>query len=112
MDRSLQAGSNSLMLLKLIAEQDMYGYQIIDTLEKRSDRTFSLKAGTLYPLLKGMEEKGQIASYEKESPEGRMRKYYRITPVGKKQLRAKTEEWNRFVGAVNGVLGGELFANA
>ena len=50
-DKSLLSGSTTMLVLKLLDGQDMYGYQMIEELAKRSDHTFELKAGTLYPLL-------------------------------------------------------------
>jgi len=105
-DKSIQTGSTSMLLLKLIEEEDMYGYQMIDTLARRSDDTFSLKAGTLYPLLKSLEQKGYLNSYEKSADSKRIRKYYSITKEGRKQLQEKREAWNTFVAAMNGVLEG------
>ena len=51
MDKSLTSGSMGMMLLKLLSEKDMYGYEMIETLRQRSQNVFELKAGTLYPLL-------------------------------------------------------------
>ena len=56
-DKSLVSGSMAMMILKLLSEKDMYGYEMIDTLRKRSENVFELKAGTLYPLLHGLEDK-------------------------------------------------------
>lgn len=53
-DKSLMAGSLSMLILKLLSEKDMYGYEMIDTLRSRSQNVFELKAGTLYPLLHGL----------------------------------------------------------
>ena len=65
-DRSLVSGSMGMMILRLLTEKDMYGYEMIDTLKKRSENVFELKAGTLYPLLHGLEEKQFVTSYEQE----------------------------------------------
>ena len=65
MDKSLLTGSTSMLLLKLLEEKDMYGYMMIEELSKKSDNTFVLKAGTLYPLLHTLEEKEFVTSYEK-----------------------------------------------
>ena len=54
-DRSLVSGSTTMLLLKLLSEKDMYGYEMIETLREKSQNVFELKAGTLYPLLHGME---------------------------------------------------------
>mgnify|MGYP003424629468 CR=1 FL=1 len=65
-DNTLVSGSMSMLILKLLSEKDMYGYEMIDTLRKRSENVFELKAGTLYPLLHGMEEKGMLEVYEQD----------------------------------------------
>ncbi|MDE5993026.1 MAG: helix-turn-helix transcriptional regulator, partial [Oscillospiraceae bacterium] len=72
----------------------------------RSDSTFALKAGTLYPLLHSLEQSGYVTSREAEAENGRMRKYYSITDDGRKFLKSKSDEWEVFSGAVNKVMGG------
>ena len=83
-DRSLVSGSMGMLILRLLSEKDMYGYEMIDTLKKRSENVFELRAGTLYPLLHGLEEKQFLNSYEQEVL-GKVRKYYQITPEGRKK---------------------------
>jgi DNA-binding PadR family transcriptional regulator len=102
-DKSLLTGSMTMLILKLLSEKDMYGYEMIDTLRKKSQNVFELKAGTLYPLLHGLEEKGMLKVYEQEFL-GKTRKYYSITKEGKKLLKSKTEEWNEYSGAIANVL--------
>ncbi|MCI8293820.1 MAG: PadR family transcriptional regulator [Hespellia sp.] len=108
-DKSLVSGSTAMLLLKLLSEQDMYGYEMIETLRQRSQNVFELKAGTLYPLLHNMETKGLLRVYEKEVT-GKVRKYYSITREGKKILSQKREEWELYSRAVASVLsmGGAL----
>ena len=65
-DKSLLAGSTTMLVLKLLDGQDMYGYQMIEELSRRSEHAFALKTGTLYPLLHSLEEKELIRSYEKD----------------------------------------------
>lgn len=103
MDKNLVSGSMGMMLLKLLSEKDMYGYEMIETLRERSENVFELKAGTLYPQLHGLEEKRYLDSYEKEVL-GKVRKYYSITREGRKYLEAKTAEWKRYSRAVSSVL--------
>ena len=106
-DKSLLTGSMTMLILKLLSEKDMYGYEMIDTLRKKSQNVFELKAGTLYPLLHGLEEKGMLTVYELEFL-GKTRKYYSITKEGKKLLKSKTEEWNEYSGAIANVLALEV----
>ena len=67
-------------------------------------RLFTLKAGTLYPLLHSLEEKDLLTSYESEV-NGKIRKYYSITKGGKRYLRSRKEEWHEYQTAVVNVLG-------
>lgn len=60
----------------------MYGYQMIVELARRSDHTFEMKEGTLYPVLHGLERDGAVEAYQQEAPTGRMRKYYHLTRRG------------------------------
>lgn len=110
-DRTLVTRSTSMLLMKLLEQEDMYGYQMIAELANRSDQTFSLKAGTLYPLLHDLERQGMISAYEKTAETGRMRKYYALTKNGRRSLVEKEAEWACFSSAVNQVLtGGASFA--
>ena len=93
-----------LLVMGLLSNGDMYGYQMIVELERRSDGTFSMKEGTLYPVLHGMEKDGLVDAYEQTAPTGRMRKYYRLTRRGKEALKAETQEWRRYAAAVDAVL--------
>ena len=111
MEKNIPSGGTAMLLLKLLEEQDMYGYQMIETLARRSDHTFDLKAGTLYPLLHTLEERGDIAAYLEGEGGTRPRRYYRLTAAGRGRLREKEQEWRRYVGAVERVLrGGECLA--
>lgn len=99
-----------LLVLALLAGEDMYGYQMILELARRSDHTFDMKEGTLYPVLHGLEQEGLVEAYRQEAPSGRERKYYHLTRKGGTALRAEEQEWRRYSGAVDAVLrsGAEL----
>ena len=105
-DKTLLAGSSGLMLLKLLEQEDMYGYQMIETLRRRSDHTFDLKAGTLYPLLHQLEAKGYVTARDEASAAGRPRRYYHLTESGRRRLAEKEAEWNAYTAAVGKVLKG------
>lgn len=77
-DKNLIQGSLNIMLLRLLEDKDMYGYEMIETLRKKSDNVFELKAGSLYPLLHSLEEKEFLTSYQDDSS-GKKRKYYHLT---------------------------------
>lgn len=85
----------------------MYGYEMIEVLRSRSQNVFELKAGTLYPLLHSLEDKGFLIAYEQEFS-GKIRKYYKITKDGTKQLEKKRSEWQSYAEAVTQVLALEV----
>ena len=93
-----------LLVLFLLSGEDMYGYQMIVELARRSDHTFEMKEGTLYPVLHGLEKDGYVEAYQQEAPTGRMRKYYHLTRKGGAMLRTEAEAWQSYAGAVNAVL--------
>lgn len=102
-DKSLIQGSLTMLILRLLEERDMYGYEMIDTLRGRSENVFELKAGSLYPLLHSLEAKELVTVYEDDKT-GKVRKYYHITGKGKKFLKEKKDEWNQYASAVTNVL--------
>lgn len=105
--KELLKGSTAIMILKVIAEEDSYGYRIVQTLAQRSDDLFKLNEGTLYPILHALEKEGIIESYRKKAESGRERRYYRITAEGKMYLAQKMDEWRVFSDSVDRVLGEE-----
>ena len=109
-DKNQLSGNTAMLLLQLLSERDMYGYEMIEVLGERTDNVFELKAGTLYPLLHGLEDKDQLLSYEKEAG-GKTRRYYRITGEGKKALKRKKKERETYEKAVAQVIGGEAYGN-
>ena len=104
-DKSLIAGSTTMLILGLLKNSDMYGYQMIEELESKSQNIFTLKAGTLYPLLHTLEKQGMLESYDMEVDSARPRKYYRLTREGRRMLDEKKAEWETYSSAVNRVLG-------
>ena len=104
-EKSLLSGSTPLLILALLKDEDMYGYQMVSELARRSDDTFQLKEGTLYPLLHTLEKQGWVRSYAKPTPSGRERKYYHLTDEGRAQLTYKEKDWQLFSAKVNAVLG-------
>jgi PadR family transcriptional regulator PadR len=107
LDRELKRGTLDMILLKLLAERPMYGYELIATLEQRGGEAFLLKEGTLYPVLYRLESAGLIAPRWETLERGVPRKYYTLTPDGKRQLTALMAEWRAFTAAVEGLLAGK-----
>lgn len=106
LDKGLMAGSGAMLVLKLLESGDMYGYQMIEELSRRSNQVFQMQEGTLYPILHGLEKEGAVKSYTKEADTGRTRKYYRITRKGLKALEEQKKEWVEFSEKVNAILAG------
>ena len=106
LDKSLVSGSMALLVLKLLEDGDQYGYEMIETLRLRSDDTFHMKAGTLYPLLHSLEEQGLVTAYEGAAAAGKPRRYYHLTDRGRAALFEKEQAWNAYARAVHRVLGG------
>lgn len=109
-NKELLKGSTTMLILEMLQNENMYGYQMIRKLSEKSEDVFTLKEGTLYPILHGLEEDGFITSYWDESA-AKKRKYYAITEKGKKQLKERKEEWKIFSNGINKVIGGVSFAN-
>lgn len=102
--RELLKGSTETLLLSLISQQPMYGYQIIKELERRSRGYFKFKEGTLYPALHRMEADGLVQAEWRYLPNGQERRYYSINPKGLRVLQTKLAEWQGFAAAVNLVM--------
>lgn len=108
-NKELMKGSTSILILSLLENEDMYGYQISQLLKEKSENIFDLKEGTLYPMLHGLENENAVESYWFDADNGKRRKYYKITPNGRKLLKQKKEEWELYIKAVNTVIGGVCF---
>lgn len=106
--KELLKGSTNMLVLSLLENENMYGYQMIKVLSSKSQNVFELQEGTLYPILHSLEEKNFISSYW-DTVGGKKRKYYSITKEGKKHLKDKKEEWKIFSTGINKVVGGALF---
>lgn len=107
-DKTIFSGNTDLLLLTLLSQQDMYGYQIISELSRQSNNVFELKAGTLYPLLHQLQSSGYIESYEDYASSGKKRKYYHITAEGRKQLSEREKEWETYSTAIAKILSGRI----
>ena len=98
-------GTLDLLILKSLSLGEMHGLGIAKRVEQLSRGAFLVRAGSLFPALYRMEESGWLASRWGESVNNRRAKYYRLTPLGRRQLEAETEEWGRVTQAIALVLG-------
>ncbi|MBA2936953.1 helix-turn-helix transcriptional regulator [Paenibacillus sp. CGMCC 1.16610] len=102
--KELMKGSTVILILTLLNRKDMYGYEMTKEMEAHTDGVFTLKEGTLYPILHTLESDKFVESYWNEK-DGRKRKYYRITKSGKAELGIKMEEWTLFRSTVDRIIG-------
>jgi len=99
----LKSSSHSLLLC-LLEQQPMYGYQVIKELEARSQGYFKFKEGTLYPALHRLAKSGLITGSWQTLPNGRQRRYYNITEKGLAKLAQERTQWQDFLNAVKLIL--------
>lgn len=102
--RELLKGSTDSLLLALLAEQPMYGYQLVKELERRSHGYFHFREGTLYPALHRLEKDGFVRAAWQVAPSGQQRRYYFITDDGNHALESRLSQWQGFSRAVGRVL--------
>jgi PadR family transcriptional regulator PadR len=105
MERDLRRGSARVLILAMLTEKPMYGYQIAKELKRRSEGYFAFKEGTLYPALHGLEKEGLLTSQWEVVDKGPSRKYYRLTEDGRKVLADSAEEWTTFSQRLLSILG-------
>lgn len=102
----LLKGCTETMVLKLLGERAMYGYELVQEVSERSAGAFSVGQGTVYPLLYALERKGLIrAEWREPTGRGRRRKYYRLTKRGTRTAADRIAEWKSFAAGMSRVLG-------
>ncbi|GFZ31799.1 PadR family transcriptional regulator [Clostridium zeae] len=108
MDKEMLKGYIDTILISLIKDNSMYGYEIAKKVKEISDGTFELKEGTLYLSLKRLEKNGYVKSYwdDSESGGGR-RKYYSITEEGLEYIQKKNEQWIFMRDLIDKFMGGK-----
>ena len=104
-DREFLTGTVGVLILSLLTEREMYGYEMLQEAERRSARAFQLKEGTLYPSLHQMERAGLLKARWRDSTAGRARKYYSLTPKGRRRAESKRRQWASISMAMRAILG-------
>jgi len=97
-------GHLDLLLLAILAERPAHGYAVIESLRSRSDGTFDLPEGTIYPALHRLESQGLLRSTWSEDS-ARRKRIYQLTPKGQQTLAKRQEEWKKFSKAINATVG-------
>jgi PadR family transcriptional regulator PadR len=98
--RQLKKGSTPTLLLSLLKERPMYGYQMAVELSRRSDGRLTASEGSLYPTLHQLEGQGLIEGFWQTRPGGRARRYYRLTPRGRTVTRTAAADLRRFASTL------------
>jgi len=107
LDRELKKGSAELLILSLVEARPRHGYEISKLIEARSDGVLRFNVASLYPLLYRLEKRGWMEGRWVEKAGQRRRRYYKLTPEGRKVLAAQRSGWQAFVEAINRITGTE-----
>ena len=100
-ERELMRGAGPIAVLKLLdSKGEMYGYELVDALSKKSIGVLAMGQSTLYPMLYNLECKGLIKGDWRATESGRQRKYYTLTERGRGRLAAETKQWNALATAM------------
>ncbi|HMO15160.1 MAG TPA: PadR family transcriptional regulator [Pirellulaceae bacterium] len=97
LETELMRGAGPSAVLQLLADGEKYGYQLVEALTKRSKGVLQMGQSTLYPMLYNLEAKGLVISSNKPGPNGRLRRYYRLTPAGVTRLEKDRAQWAALV---------------
>lgn len=104
-------GVPELLILRLLHEEEMYGYQIVQAIHNRSGEAILFGEGVVYPVLHGLEKQGAVESRRK-LVNGRKRIYYSLNPTGRRRLTDLSGSWTNLAGAIQKVLSGGEHATA
>lgn len=99
------SSSIEMMVLKMLSEEKMYGYQIIKLVNERTGGEFKWKEGSLYPVLHKLATNGQLqCEWVEVAGYNRPRRYYKITQAGLESLQSRLEDWKNYTNNVNAVM--------
>jgi len=101
----LTKGTVPLLILEILSDGELYGYEIVKEITRRSEGKLEFGQGTVYPLLYKLEEQKYVTSERKPTPSGKERRYYTITDNGAKHLETSKETWRETSKAIGQVLG-------
>ncbi len=97
-------GIAEVVVLKSLEGNDAYGYELVTRIAATSENIFEFQEGTVYPLLYRLEDRGDVRSYGSTTANGKTRRYYAITPQGKKLLRSRSNEYRSLISGLTRVL--------
>ncbi|TWB45988.1 PadR family transcriptional regulator [Nitrospirillum pindoramense] len=102
---NFMSGVPELLVLRLVREKEMYGYELVQAIRERSNDAIALGEGVIYPVLHALERDGALSSNRK-TVNGRSRVYYSLTATGVRRLDDLAGNWSRLTEAIQSVLGG------
>jgi PadR family transcriptional regulator, regulatory protein PadR len=97
----LRRGSAEMILLSLLEARSRHGYELAKLVESQSDMLVRYQVASMYPILYRMERKGLVRGTWIEKPNERRRRFYRLTPLGKRALAEQRRSWREFVRALH-----------
>lgn len=103
--REAQRGSAEMILLALLEERARHGYELAKLIESGSDSRLQFHVASLYPMLYRLERKKLVEGRWVEKAGERRKRYYRLTPAGRRELARHRRSWREFVAALNGLTG-------
>lgn len=104
-------GVPELLILRLVQQEEMYGYEIVQAIRGRTDSVIAIGEGVVYPVLHGLERDGALRSRRK-TINGRSRIYYSVTPAGTRRLADLAEGWTHLTAAIQTILTGGNYGEA
>jgi transcriptional regulator len=104
-DTRIKRGSGELAILALLDRESLHGYEISKRISQVSGGILQFNLASLYPLLYRMEKRGWVTGKWQLAPSGRRRRYYHLTPKGRKKLAPLREEWSMFFQALHRIAG-------
>lgn len=102
-ERELMRGAGPVAVLKLLERREMYGYELVEALASQSNGALAMGQSTLYPMLYNLEAQSFVKGTWRDSDAGRPRKYYSLTPKGRKRLTAETKQWQAVASAMSAI---------
>jgi len=108
---NFMAGVPELLVLRLLREREMYGYEIVQALREQSGNVLTAGEGVIYPVLHALEKDGALKSRRK-TVGGRSRVYYTVTAKGVQRFENLAEDWSTLASAIRSVLNGDSHAPA
>jgi PadR family transcriptional regulator PadR len=101
----LLQGTLDMLVLRVLDGEVRHGFEIAERIHQMSDEVLRVEEGALYPALHRLEVRGWLAGHWGFSANNRRAKFYRLTPLGRRQLRSEADQWTRLSSAVSRVMG-------